>query len=517
MQILTLQLFECRPLNNVYNRPYKTIVDNESLNALDAATHGGKTINFNNISSVAGRIIQPSAEVESVAAIAGGWGISRYRFVLEALESDFAGSQVITYYIGHTDRADDAVSAGGYIDNTLCFHVNSKQTIQIGQRRGADMTVLPHLKTTAAEQFLFKSTPNTVGNAILNGLDNFKIRPSDLFLAKDVQVKLASYADVPVVDSTSTLLSGGALSARRNNTASSYLYDTLKAYDTAVSTEYSYGGDETNIYREAAGYCKDGNIFVDNLMSFMENSVRAIRTNGVFTWHDLKMVCPYIDDVTTVGKLGDYANMRNRYAQQTGVSEFSNVWDNTNTANWNGSDAVTIAATILANSVPTIMLENLCVDLRCHITNHTIDGSYAFTLYNVRAIREGINTSALYERIINRIEFELLPTITNYGIFSIDILIDSSVYGDTMINIGLNGEPPIPYVMPTFADNVASPIITQSSKHYNRIAHDMLYVSEHLINNRNIQPIVTSPNPQDVYTTVNDPQLTMLDKVQVTY
>ena len=57
MQILSLSLFASAPLNDVYRRPYTTIVTQDGMNALDNVTQGGRHVTQLAIAKVANQFI----------------------------------------------------------------------------------------------------------------------------------------------------------------------------------------------------------------------------------------------------------------------------------------------------------------------------------------------------------------------------------------------------------------------------------------------------------------------------
>ena len=106
------------------------------------------------------------------------------------------------------------------------------------------------------------------------------------------------------------------------------------------------------------------------------------------------------------------------------------------------------------------MLDNLVADARFLITNDTVTGEVVHQKYSCNPINNSLDRDALLERVIERVKLELIPSISMQNSFKFTVLIDCSIYGDTMVNISLNGGVAVPYVMPTFADNLASPVLT---------------------------------------------------------
>lgn len=477
MRVLGLTLFANKGINDVHKRSYKTHVTNENLNMLADATQGGRVLSQHAVSQVAANMVAPSAESEGVAPIVHGWRTNRFRFLLEIEENGANGASNIVYYTGYTDYMDDSyitMSAGRTsIDPHLQFHVTSTNRLRntpvlINGAMNARVT------NTGAHQLIFN---NSVDNLQGGAKQTYLMRPSDIFQSQnslDVMTRYGLLDGGVVNDTTGSLLGGGNQSSRTNNSPGTYLFNTLKAYSYAKNVVEDTS-DIRSMVNEAVSVTKDGDLYYDPFFDRMSALNMNIRVRGQFSYDDLVRAFPHIDEITVI----------------TRPRMDANVWDYTNTEHWNGSNNETVAASLLVNAVPSIMLDNLVADARFLITNDTVTGEVVHQKYSCNPINNSLDRDALLERVIERVKLELIPSISMQNSFKFTILIDCSIYGDTMVNVSLNGGVAVPYVMPTFADNLASPVLTNDINRYNSVTNDIYNVAQQLLDAK--APIIQTP------------------------
>lgn len=482
MQVLSLYLYPTYGYKDVYRRSYKSHVTHDGLNALDQATRGGTQLSPTAVAGVATQLLGISPEVDQQAAIINGWGTERFYFVLKMLETSSLGTNNVVFYVGHTDRAYDAVSANGLVAPDLQFFVNAmhrttEQHVNIGGS--------PHAKTLSkgSSQIIY-------GNSGLAQLDRYgvmdmwKMRPSEIFHTQNQLNKLNDSGVLPsnYVDTTGSMISGAALSNRRNNTPGSFLYDTLKAYQGGLHAAIDNQADTGFLADEALFLTRDEEVYQDAFFFNMQRIVHQMNERGQFSWRDLCTLSPYVDSVTTVFDNVEASKARMQGSINAGFDGqlLTNQWHAGNTASWHSADIETVSAALLVNAVPTIMLENLIGDIRIAFTNMSGNGMDVPTIYNSKALAQGIDAIMMTNRVIDRITRELLPKISMQNQFAYTLLIDSSVVGDTMVTININNNGERTYVMPTFADNSTSPVITTSKDHFDQFTNDVFNIGSQL-------------------------------------
>lgn len=475
MIIRNLILFATAPLNDVHRRSYKTHMDNQTVSKILEVTQDGTRLTQQGLSQVAAEFIRPSAESEGVANIVNGWGTARYRWLMETEERDITGNVTIGFYIGHTNYCEGAVirKGGGrlLVDDNLQFFVNSAHKVKQQELRVHGQPITRVIKDDFS-QLLYGTT--SVANVVNGGVTDWRLRPSDIFKSQEVTSNIMTnpaYNDNIIFDFTGATATGTEASSRRNNTPGTYLFDTLSAFKSGTDAAYSYGGDETNVINEALTHCTDRQVYKDPLFSTLRDFSTSLQAHGQFSYAQLKAAIPYIDDITAVNNNAETARLK--MMNGGGNSLYGNIWNNTNTEHWGGSDNATIAAQLLVNAVPTILLESLGSELRCTISNMTPTGEFGYQVDTCEPISMLVAREDVAERAVPRIINELMKTITLNGMMTIVLTLDCSVYGETMITINLNGEGDRTFVMPTFTDNAASPVVTSNNDRFMQVSNDI--------------------------------------------
>lgn len=494
MQIKSLLLVRSEPINDIHRRSYISTVSPEAMTQLDTVTQGGKYITQTAISQVASQFIQPSAESEGVANIVNGWQTSRFHFMMNVIEQTQLGGETYeAWYIGHTDYADGSVieKGGGQllIDGQLQFYINTVHRLKTQQiaMNGQYMNKQVGIE---GSQFIYGQgnlsnifTPNN------NAPMDFKIRPVDVFQSKETMQTMMNHGWISPDDfgpagihqafnsqltTSGSFITGADMSGRRNNNPGTFLFDTINSYQKAISVTEGYMGDESNVVREAVTLSNDGSAYQDQFFTFLRGKIANIQHTGKFTWNDLVTIAPYVDDVTQV--------VTNRNHQH--------VWHAGNTNHWRGSDNETITATLLVNAVPTILMENLGGSIRFTMTNMTLDGSIIHNIEHFTSFSDTMDWQVLSNRVISRIMTELVPKFTIGNQLPFSLVVDCSIVGETMVNISFNGQEPYIYIMPTFADNMVSPVITPNREKYIQFTDDIYRVTTDLLSQNRINPII---------------------------
>lgn len=459
MYIRKVILFKCQGMHDIHHRPYITSVSQESLDYLKMGIdRSNGLVNTPVINEVASKILVPSAVSQGIAPIINGWKEERYRFILETEIRDTLTDQThYSFYIGHTDRAYEAyvkLYQDAHIDPNLRFTINSAHHFKMVNRivNGEMRTMIMPANDHA--QFVY-SNGASIEDAMNHRNMTYLIQPDAVFKRNSNLSYLDELGVIPssTLDVTGSLVSSGEKLNRRNNVASTYLYDMLAAQQRAQRDAVSTGHIETT-YTAASNYLRNPQIFHDPMMTELSSLSTMIRQYGTFEWGTLLRLFPDLEQRTTI------------------INNTDSQVNHLDMSHWAGSDMNTVAASVLVNAVPTIMLETLIGSIRIQFTNKTRDNRMS---YQVLDAPYGVSDLAIPDinAFADRVIIECLNGITLSDSYELDLYIDASVFGETYVNISVAGLPPTPYVMPTFADNVASPAITHDVTHHQTVINDL--------------------------------------------
>ena len=508
IRVLELTLFPTKGYNDIYRRSYNTYIDQNTENQLDEVTQGGTVLNNITVGQIASQVLQPSAQVEQQATIVHGWQTPRYRFILKIEEMGIGGIVNIGFYVGHTEHIEGVMfngSQNSYFDPNMMFFVNSVNRVRVntGSVNNSGIKVL---QPEQSQQFIYSN--GAIANLQTGNMGMYKMRPQDVFQSQSLLNRLRqdNLLEPNTIDTTGAILGiGGDISSRSNNDPTNYLTKMLKAYRYANDHNSDYGSDEEDIYQTAGSVVKEQSIYKNPFMNFMSNHSYNIISSGQFSWKELLSLCPHLDQITKVVLPSQTSNqvMHNHgITLNANMLNSANLWSNENTEHWKGSTNETIAAYMISQALPAMMVEKLIASIRLRITNQTMTGEIQYSVDAVSPIDQiaGLLMPRHVEELVDRLKLETLGTITQGGVIPFDCLIDCSVFGDTFIQISINGGPHTPLLMPTFADSAASPVITTSVDNYNKVSNDVVNLARKLIGGngyqQNVHSGVVVPNQQ---------------------
>lgn len=514
IKIHQLTLFPVKPLPDIYRRSYSAFIDSDIERGLVNQTQGGSMITKSGLAGLASQILQPNSAVEGRAGIVHGWNTPRYRFLLKVEEQGQMGNSTISFYTGHTEHNEGIIYHGfdSTIDPNMVLYVNSVSRVRVGNMvaNGVPST---NFTTTGHQQFLFN-------NAIVNNgvpQEMYKMRPEDVFHSQHIlnQLQYNGLTPANTIDTTgSMLVSAGEISARSNNLPTDYLYRTLKAMRYGQS---DYESEEAEMIENAMSMVKEGYIADNPFMYQMGQRASSVLTSGTFTFGQLKSFCPYLDDITAVFSNKDMINMAAQSAN--GIVFDGNhvynkeIWGADNTEHWHGSTPETIAAYNLSMTLPAMMLDKFVSSIRLTMTNQTQDGTITHAIQSITPLDPLLQGQMIRagEELVDRLVMELINSITYQGNIAFNCMIDCDVFGDTLIYISMNGNPAVPLLMPTFADNAAAPVMTNNLNNYQDVSNNIYHLANGLASGRLTDSVqyangVTVPSAQPMQAAPVQPQ-----------
>lgn len=449
IHVVRLIVQETGRYDQQYSRPYQAVANSEVLDTLGrridevTRTNHSMKINGSVISGLSGGLIVPSASWERELAIPYGWGEQRLRFMLE-VHVETALSTELYYFQGYTEYL--GVSLQGSIDPDMAFYINSYMRVT----RMPDMSA-PGLgrymdiitETAQVIDGRYHST-NSNANAV------FGLRPEDVFTG----VQSAYLTDVykglnegSVID-TRVNRSRDIFQSRRNNAIpSNYLGRVIENYRTANALiDFGQGSDD--IYSRAIQSSYEDTPYANPF-------IRALSENrfseGVthFSMNDLCRMDPNTPNVSVYNTVGQGVRLH-----QTGDAE-----------SWMGATLEVQLATIIANSVNAMMVENMLISVAFTSTNMTMDAQLDTRIISGQGVTT-VDMRQYFQNFMTRFEQEVMPDITKMNTIPVAIMVEANLNGDTKIDLSLDGGPYVPFISPSFCDSLLAPIVTTTQNDY---------------------------------------------------
>ena len=454
VKIAKLLLQETGTYNPLYSRPYEVYISQESMNSICQRVEqtGGSSVTGSLLSGISSNIVAPSATPGKEIAIPYGWTERRIRFLMEVHITPPSGTPYLYYIQGYTNYL--GVTSSGNIDPAMEFYINSFIRVSRCNTIGPYGVQVKDVITEAA---------HVVNGAIvhtLTGSDVYGMRPHDLFTGVHSEYLQNAYSYMQngsgLQDNRITLNSNPVRAARANSLPSNYLANIIDNYQTGaqLATFGQGSGDIISRCRDLtyeAGV--DENPFIRAI-----SAAKGVPSSVTFNMNDLCRVDPAAASVTDFITLG-----------ATNSTELHQVGQ---TSGWNGSDSYTLAATILSNAVPAIMMDLMIKTIAFRSTNADISGGMTTGLYAAESFTSADN-SANYELFKRRLERELLFDIThgNQELYQLDMV--SNLFGETRVTISFNGGAGYTYTTPSFCDSLMTPMITTSRDNYFGVVHNV--------------------------------------------
>lgn len=472
IRVVSLKIQETGTYNQQYMRPYESNITVGTLNSVleRVGNQGPGEIQSEVFRGLASDIIAPTATPEAQIGIAGGWSEKRLRFVLEIeYERGSFGVTNTEYIMGYTDYT--GVSMSGHIDPQMTFYINN--TIITTKQKVMTPTGINIIEVPSENTQVMCDNAFT---GIFNGPTMKMIRPEDLF--KSIQNSVLYSSGDEVFDNRLTVTSIPVKSSRVNNLPDQYLTNVVNSYINA-QTSLNDLGTQSDLYNKAISNasidCASRDPFMGAISVLKERNI-----SNVFTMQDLLNIDPNADNVTTIAAISPNAISM---LHQTGQ-----------TAAWGGSDRVTLMASVIAQTVPAIMMELMISSICFTSTNYDGMGRITTVISDGKGFTN-LDMTSNFNKFIYRFENEVanILSFNNQDTFAVEII--SASMGETWIKLSLSGGGFYDFVVPTFCDNLIAPVVTTDKNRITQIANDIDSLVTNLADNVTNKSTATNPLP----------------------
>lgn len=478
MRVTRLFFVETGTYNDMALRPYGTHLDPTVLSVFQEATRGGTVVLPSTMASAANSFIRPNTEAMGMVSIDQGWDSRRLRFMMEVEHSDFAGGVTVQYLTGYTDHV--GISFGGHVDPNMRMYINSS----IITNRVEMMTPSGRMMTQSvrdASHVLYGE--NTPGFGARSQSPQ-TMRPEDVFNTMGVSMMLH---DLPgeTYDVRPTFGGNRIKKSRRSNgSAPIYLSRLLESRTMAVEAAQSDAGIN-EVMASAAESVREAMVDQDIVLRQL-----SLQTNlahgGHFTFAELGQVQPEVhhDDITKVvlaqGPVRDPSHQR-------GETEY-----------WSGTNNETVAATILSHAVPALMADLMFTKVSFQASNQTIGGEFHVQVLGVQSFTANVDLSHYIRVFIHRVTTEIMRDLSRNNTMEVSVIGHFDMLGESRIEVGVGSPHLVPYVIPSFADGLMTPIMTNDHRNLQILATDIDNLCDNL-GVANLSPQNTSYAPTALF------------------
>lgn len=465
IKITKLIVIEVRiPSSKVWSRGYTLQADYETINKLNYVMHHNLR---NNGLTGASRISEMEVAMKipeiitlenmpNKVDIVNGWGTNRGRFLMET--TSYMGDKMFkTYLQGYTDYLDNTLS--GMMDPKMSLHINSIiSTVTMRDpvsNRGITTAtefynVIPGRHDGKAEMYEMLSD---------QGIVKKLIRPEDIMTNLFLIEKHSSNGGYFV--NSSDNLTHDQVSRKSNNEMFKYFKTVTNSFVDAKNIADNLA-DREEIFYNAQAATGEPDVTKNPFFS------AVFQATGNYLISSIKLETLIAMDPT----------LRPTYvprATSNPIVSGPSFMETDVTEDTMNPTPETLRATIVSNTLPTYMCEEMITNLAISITNKT--GENIAVISDINSFIEGVDPVNQMDRIISKVINLLMPKITDGGRTLLEMFITADLLGDMTIGVSLYGGPVVVYRFPCYADSLYTPVVT-GENNKNLLVNDFSNVLE---------------------------------------
>lgn len=442
MRITQLVIIETGTYNQQFLRPYTMDVRADTMDLLKNTIQDAPTIASSTLAGISSQFFRPEVAPESQIIIPNGWNQKRFRFFLqvEYEKYDLLHQENI---LGYTEY-DGISTQTNAIDEQMRFFVNSISTLRtsvIATANGLSQT----RTVTGSSQVLDDNNWQPGRNNIYNTAPSFHLRPQDLFqvMSTSLERESLNLSGGNLIDARIMTSNEPVLSRRKNNLGATYTSTMINGF---LAANNDMMGTVDDISNSAMGYVRDDAIIQDAFLSKLR-SLAGTQTSA-FTIRDLMSIDPNVTHVKKIIHL--------KPAERATVHQIGQ------TADWGDVTIETQYATILSQSIPSLMMDLGLVKAIIVSHNSTVNGIPETTLQDIKSFANQ-NLTVPARTLITNIDHIVVRDISYNNQMQYSFVATVDLMGESVFRISVNGGPFIDYCMPSFADATLTPVTTMNN------------------------------------------------------
>lgn len=494
-------------------RPFTASVNEQVIQDLRNATNDGQNLNAAAVQQVAANIIAPKAQAEGEVNIVNGWTSRRFRFIMKVSEESrfIKGTRTSRIFFGCSDHCD--VSYGDHLDPNMRLYFNSETVIAERPEQtvhGLRMTanILGSNQILSPSDVMSTSYQNGMNIPMYGGNTSYLQRPEDIFSiqqSRNVATRLQNSGMFngpidKIIDQRTSVGEAGTFqySHRRDTSPTRFLSSTLNGWQSAVreyelaksgdndltfSNDFSYGISNEVMYGTAQSTVQNQDIHYNTFLARLKEHAGYME-RGYILLKDLWRLFPE----TQSSQVTKFSMDNGQSIRKVNFAEHAQ--------HWNGADYNTVAASMLAQVVPAIMMDNYFRVVSFAITNGHGPNNYLFEIHSdgTRSIVNGLDMLPSIREFERRLIIDAINSISMGNQIAFKISMHSDLGGDSVIDISTNNDPVERFVAPTFIDSLFSPVLTRNDKSPELLSNDLTYLVQEVIPTSREASIITDLN-----------------------
>lgn len=442
-----------------WQRPYQASFDRDAIASLQERIGSSSSIVPGALAGVLNGdqdfVIAPQAQPEKPIQIVNGWNEHKFRWLAIAENIDRLGVKTYELVTGYTDYR--GIGYDNSLDPNMVFYISNILTLRHTNvlTPGGNRT---YFNVADASQLLVAEDWGGVGG----GTTGFRLRPTDVFTALD-RVDLEQDMISRGITDTRNMVTGQAVKSRRSNgVATAYAAGIIEHYKNAQALD-TYGQSEDQILDYARTNTLEAPLTNDMFIRAIARE-RGVPQTSFFTWNDLCRMDPNVQDdrITKVVLMGSARKVENT------------MYNTGQGSDWGAGTRQTQLAAILQQAVPGIMMELALSGIYFQATNRTIGGQIHVDVVNWQDFPSltgaQIDMSGFIQAFKQRLMSEVLVDLSFSGQADFALEMEVDLLGETIITLEWNGNEQYRWCVPSFADSLLTPLVTDDIRRPTRIA-----------------------------------------------
>lgn len=444
VNVESILFYDTGTFNPQYLRPWNLVATGSDLETLKNEKLYNNSASFD----ISSNILKPSINPVNTSKIINGWDSPRLRFVIKVITKHRTGAVSKDLIQGYTDYA--GVTSNNTIDTEMVLYVNSIVNLKTYNTANG-VTVIP-----TANQILV----NNENTGVFDQTPLLKIRPKDVYNTLIHSYGISSnntgFNNNQIYDATTLLDRHADFSKRSYASPHKYLNSILNAWGTA--SQDSSVNNLNSLCEIAKDYTDDRSLESNSFFKLVGRIADGYPTSSFKLKHVLDL------DQTAINRMS--------FLKTGGLTQIS-MHQTGMTAHWHGTDNETMVATMLSQAAVSIMIDSGITGITFNVTNDSITGEYVWQFENAIGFSQQANITQNVMLFKNRIEFEILNSISTSlkSVFYIAMNID--LIGNTFIRVKTNAASQwVDYMIPTFADSLFAPTLTNDVNQVTQLAQN---------------------------------------------
>jgi hypothetical protein len=476
MELVKLIFVETEGSDTPVIRPYETTLKKDDLDLFAKATDDGSNLSTIRLAKVVAPLLGPSNRRQHKSHIANGWDETRIMFgmVVKVMNRDNASTY--EYIVGYTDKSDHARRGdNAKFDAGMKMYFNNITRVHMQESRHRDSNIwVP--KIQAHDQILLRSSLTGSDRGTTRGGDRpVTLRPTDLFKRGGADAAFGSFMrdnDSNVNNTVGSFSSAIRASNVVNNSQTAYAARNLNAWMQASNSPndaYVGDGNDEDTIQATSDRLAENSLELDPYLERIKRDTNILR-EGCITFGELMDMNADFDEDRQLMFVPLDKRKRGGFINNSAWGEDTNE---------------AIAATIIANSLPGILINSMYSSVSGLVLNSRARfGEYKVVCSEPTPFAPGMSVKANWPYFESQIEHVLMEEVGCGGAFEFEAYIDANIDQFIKIRIRMDGGEEASFNFPAYASSLLAPTQDKDFKSLDRMSKGVIDLASGLSNMR---------------------------------